>query len=148
MKIYLDTSVFSALFDERNPERQALTKDFFSVLNRYEVYISDLTIIEIEKTPDEILQDKMKEKIKENKVLTSDDNVQRLAEEYIKFEAVSEKYFADAFHIAVAVVNDLDIIVSWNFRHIVRRKTKDIVSMVNTKNNMKHIEIVTPAELL
>jgi len=48
----------------------------------------------------------------------------------------------------VAVVNDLDIVLSWNFRHIVRRKTKDIVNMVNTMQNQRHIEITTPGELL
>ncbi len=50
--------------------------------------------------------------------------------------------------LKASVVNNLDIVVSWNFRHIVRRKTKDIVAMVNTRNNFKHIEIMTPAELL
>ena len=148
MRIYLDTSVFSAFFDDRNPERQVLTMDFFSNLDRYDAYISDLTKIEIDKTPDIELRAKMQEKIVGIKTLQSNNEVQKLTEDYVKYEAVSEKYITDAFHIAVAVIHSLDIIVSWNFRHIVRRKTKDIVSMVNTKNNLKHVEIVTPAELL
>jgi hypothetical protein len=37
---------------------------------------------------------------------------------------------------------------SWNFKHIVRRKTKDIVRMVNTLNNLRQIKTITPAELL
>ncbi len=53
MKMYLDTSVISALFDDRNPERQALTEEFFSRIDIYDVYISELTIAEIESTPDQ-----------------------------------------------------------------------------------------------
>ena len=45
MKIYLDTSVVSALFDERNPERKELTKDFFSKIQGHDKYISDLSCI-------------------------------------------------------------------------------------------------------
>ena len=74
--------------------------------------------------------------------------MEQLSGEYVKQGAVPEKYPEDAYHIAVAVVNDLDIVPSWNFRHIVRRKTKDIVNMVNTMQNQRHIEITTPGELL
>jgi hypothetical protein len=82
MKVYLDTSVLPALFDARNPERQELTKEFFSRIDEHEVFISELT---------------------------------RVEGEYINQGAVSEKYPEDAYHIAVAVVNDLDIVLSWNF---------------------------------
>jgi predicted nucleic acid-binding protein len=148
MRIYLDTSVFSALFDVRNPERQELTKEFFSKIDEYEVFISNLTRIEIDKTPDKDLREKMQEQVSEITIVPSTSAVQQLTEEYIRYEAISGNYIEDAYHIAIAVVNNLDIVASWNFRHIVRRKTKDIVSMVNGKNNYKHVEIMTPAELL
>jgi len=148
MKVYLDTSVLSALFDARNPERQELTKEFFSRIDEHEVFISELTRVEIEETPDEELRDKMRGVITDFHVLPSQEAVEQLSGEYISQGAVSEKYPEDAYHIAVAVVNDLDIVLSWNFRHIVRRKTKDIVNMVNTMQNQRHIEITTPGELL
>ena len=47
-----------------------------------------------------------------------------------------------------AVANEMDALLSWNFKHIVRRKTRDIVKMVNTFNRLGQIEIMTPAELL
>jgi len=40
------------------------------------------------------------------------------------------------------------MVVSWSFRHIVRRKTRDVVNMVNTMHGYAHIEIVGPGELL
>ncbi|MEA1908908.1 MAG: hypothetical protein U9N43_07770 [Euryarchaeota archaeon] len=46
------------------------------------------------------------------------------------------------------MINEMDCILSWNFRHIVRRKTRVIVKMVNTIDKFRQIEIVTPAELL
>lgn len=71
-----------------------------------------------------------------------------LAEEYVRYGAVPEGYPEDAYHIAIAVMNDMDCILSWNFKHIVRRKTRDIVRMVNTLNGLRQIEIITPAEVL
>jgi len=148
MKIYLDTSVVSALFDERNPERKELTKDFFSKIQEHDTYISDLSRIEVDKTPDNVLREKMRGIIDTLRILPDDDVIEQLSKEYMRHGAIPEGYPEDAYHVAIAVVNNLDIVLSWNFRHIVRRKTKDIVNMVNTINNFQHIEIMTPAELL
>ena len=61
LKVYLDTSVISALFDDRNPERKSLTESFFREIENYKVYISDFTIAEIEKTPNNEIRKKMKD---------------------------------------------------------------------------------------
>ena len=92
MKVYLDTSVLSALFDARNPERQELTKEFFSRIDEHEVFISELTRVEIEETPDEELRDKMRGVIADVHVLPSQEAVEQLSGEYVKQGAVSEKY--------------------------------------------------------
>ena len=148
MKIYLDTSVISALFDDRNPERKVLTEEFFSEIRIYDTYIFELTIAEIERTPDQTLRDKMKQAVKGFSILEINESVEELAKEYIKYGAVPESYLEDAYHIAVAVLNEMDYLLSWNFRHIVRRRTKDVVRMVNTLRKQKQIEIIAPGELL
>lgn len=51
MKAYLDTSVISALFDERTPERQNLTKAAWDILDNYDVYISELVLDELSAAP-------------------------------------------------------------------------------------------------
>lgn len=61
LKIYLDTSVISALFDDRNPERKSLTESFFKDIESFAPSISEITIAEIERTPDPALRSKMKE---------------------------------------------------------------------------------------
>lgn len=81
-------------------------------------------------------------------VLSLTDDIKLLAKEYIKNGAVSEKYEEDAYHIAIAVLHDMDYLLSWNFKHLVRQKTRDAVNMVNTNNKLKKIEIITPAEIL
>ena len=148
LKIYLDTSVISALFDERNPERRALTELFFKDLDKYDIYISEIVVTEIEKTPDKILKDKMAEFSSRFSIIDVMDEVERLADEYISQQAIPGQYPEDAYHIALAVLNQMDYLLSWNFKHVVRRKTRDIVRMVNTLHGVRQIEIMTPAELL
>ena len=147
-KLYLDTSVISALFDERNPERRSLTESFFSEIENFEVFISTITIAEIENTPDKEIKEKMKDKITSFSVLTISDDVEELSIDIIESGAINKSYSEDAYHVAVAIINEMDFLLSWNFRHLVRRKTKDIVRMICTLNNLRQIEIITPAELL
>ena len=135
LKVYLDTSVISALHDKRNPERKVLTEAFFKKIENFEVHISDITIVEIEKTPDLEIQNEMKKSIKSFSICSLPEEIEWLIEEYVRYGAISENYKEDAYHIAVAVLNELDYLLSWNFKHIVRKKTKDIVRMVNTLNN-------------
>lgn len=148
MRVYLDTSVISALFDERNPERKSLTEAFFGEIENFEAFISEITVVEIERTPNTELRSKMKDAILQFSVLSLTDDVESLANLYIRYDGVPENYPEDAYHIAISVINEVDFLLSWNFKHIVRRKTKDIVRMVNTLNNFRQIEIITPAELL
>ncbi|MCL0057874.1 hypothetical protein M1N05_02255 [Dehalococcoidales bacterium] len=54
------------------------------------------------------------------------DDVEWIAGEYIRHGAVPEGYPEDAYHIAIAVINGVDCLLSWNFKHIVRRRTRDI----------------------
>ena len=71
-----------------------------------------------------------------------------LADAYIKNGAIPKSYPEDAMHIAIAAVNEIDYLLSWNFEHIVKIKTRKIISMVNTSLGYAHIEIITPAEII
>ncbi len=148
IKVYLDTSVISALFDETNPERKSLTEAFFKEVENFEVYISEVVDVEIERTLDIGLRNKMKEVSSKYSMLTLTDDVEWLANEYIRYEAIPRGYPEDVYHIAIVVINEIDFLLSWNFKHIVRRKTKEVVRMVNTIHRLKQVEIMTPAELL
>lgn len=81
MKIYLDTSVISALFDERNPERRSLTKAFFAEVGNFETFISEITVAEIEHTPDMEFRSKMMDAVSRFSVLSLNDDVEWIASE-------------------------------------------------------------------
>jgi predicted nucleic acid-binding protein len=62
-------------------------------------------------------------------------------------ERSPEHYKDDAIHVAVAVVNNTDLLISWNFRHLVKVKTRRMVNLVNEVLSYPHIEIIAPPEL-
>ncbi len=90
----------------------------------------------------------MKEVASQLPTIPLTDDVEWLANEYVRYGAIPKGYPEDASHIAIATLYEVDCLVSWNFKHIVRRKTKNIVRMVNTIHGLREIEILTPAELM
>ena len=145
-KIYLDTSVISALYDERTPERLSMTLSFWKQLNAYEVVISDLVLEELERANEQV-RDKMLAAIKDFIVLKVSKQAEELAQIYINQGIFPEKYFDDALHVALASVNQIGILISWIFTHLVKLKTRRLVSIVNLAENFIPVEIISPPEL-
>ena len=81
-------------------------------------------------------------------LLGIDLETEELAERYIKEGIIPEKYRSDALHIAVSVINGIDVIVSWNFEHIVKFKTRVMVDGVNKLLGYHEIEICSPEEVV
>ena len=147
-KVYLDTSVLSALFDDKNPERKNLTRIFFNQTENFQIFISDLTLAEIERTVNVQLKRKLQKLVDKFDVVKTNEDVERVAEEYIKQGEVPEGYPEDAYHIALTVIYEMDYLLSWNFRHIVRKRTIDVIRMVNTLHGLRQVEIMAPPEIL
>ena len=145
-KIYIDTSVISSIFDQRTPERMSLTKKMWENIDDYEVYISNIVIDELKAAPEE-KRKKFMDVISDFEILEVTDEVKELADEYIKEEIFPKKYYDDALHVAIATVNDIGYLLSWNFKHLVKVKTRKLVSLVNTKYDYSSIEIIVPPEL-
>jgi len=148
IRVYLDTSVLSALFDDRNPERQDLTKRFFDEIESFKVYISEVVLAEIDATKDAQLKGKLRNTAVYFEVLSIDEETRKLANEYVKHGAIPAEYSEDALHIAISTLNEIDYFLSWNFRHIVKVKTRRIVNMVNLSFGYPDLKIATPAELI
>jgi len=146
--LYLDTSVPSAYFDERTKERQEATIKFWdTVIPGYQVYISEITLGELENTINETLKSRLKKLVEGFKILKSNEAIKNLAQAYIVHNIVSEKYFDDALHVAIASFYDITYLVSWNFEHLVKVKTRKLVNSVNVLNGFGNIEIISPQEL-
>ena len=147
LKIYLDTSVFSSYFDERVKIRSEQTKIFWQKLVEYDGYISQIVLDELGAVTDDELGRKLMDLIKEFQKLDVDSEVEALADQYIKRGIFPEKYRDDALHLAVDTVNDMDILISWNFEHLVKRKTRLEANLANSLNGYKSIDIIVPPEL-
>jgi predicted nucleic acid-binding protein len=148
IKLYLDTSVISALFDEKNPQRQFLTQLFFENIEAFDTYVSEVVLAEIDETRDTRLRKKLRETAVSFKILSIDEESRKLADKYVGHGAIPSDYPEDALHISIATVNGVDYLLSWNFEHIVKIKTRKIVNMVNASLGYPDLEIVTPGELI
>jgi len=146
--IYLDTSVISALFDSRTPERQHLTKLFWEqAISSYNIYISEIVIDELNDVSDKSLQHELLNTIANFKVLNVSKEITDLANEYVSRNIIPQKHSVDAVHIAVAVFNGINYLVSWNFKHMVKVKTREQVMLVNSLLGYPILDIVAPPEL-
>ena len=79
--------------------------------------------------------------------LSLDIEAEHLADVYVEQGIIPLKYRTDGVHIAAAAVNDLDMIISMNFEHIVKRKTKIGTGNINALNGYRAVEICTPMEV-
>jgi len=146
-KVYLDTSVISSYFDEKCPERMALTREAWGIIMSYDVYVSTVNKREIDGNPSEGLKQKMTKLIDRFNVLELNEEAVRLANSYVKNGIFPEKFRDDALHVAVATAYDMEYLLSWNFRHIIKLKTKRMVNLVNLSSGYRQLEIITPPEL-
>lgn len=148
LRLYLETSVISNYFDKRDPHIHEETHKFWKKLKDFEVFVSPIVVQEVRETPDAVLRQKLERLAREFSILKVDNRqVARLVRAYIKARIVPEKYRTDAIHLAIATVGEIDILVSWNFEHLVKRKTRIEVNYVNEQLGYKTIEILAPAEL-
>ena len=147
-KVYLDTTVPSAYHDDRTPDRQRLTKQFWTErLPDFECVISTIVLIEINDTPDAERRDNIEGLIDDFEVLEFGEEAYELAQEYVERGIFPEKYTSDANHVAIAVVNGIGYFASWNFKHLVKVNTRREVNLVNALLGYQQIEIIAPPEL-
>jgi predicted nucleic acid-binding protein len=150
LRLYLETTVFNYYFDEDRDGHEDTVRLFESIGNgEYEAYTSIFATIEILKAHDPKKTNMMDliEKYKVN-ILESDGESMRIANLYIQNGIIPIKYRLDAVHIAIASVNGLDCVMSFNYKHINKLKTKRMVENINLIEGYKGITICTPMEVL
>ena len=116
---------------------------------KYEAFTSTYVTDELENAP-ETKRDKMMRLITEYDitVLAPNDEAVRVANIYVSEGVLPIKHRTDALHIAIETVNDLDMIISMNFEHIVKRKTKIATGSINVLNGYRAVEIYNPMEVI
>ena len=150
-RIYLETTVFNFFFADDAPDKRADTLRLFEEIaqGKYEPYTSEFVLGELQRTS-EPKRGQMLELISQYGIvaLPGNDELQRLADIYVAEGIIPLKYLTDAIHIAATTVYDLDFIVSYNFRHIVKMKTITMTEAVNLRERYRRIGIYSPTEVI
>lgn len=145
--VYVDTSVIGGVFDE---EFSAHSKLFFErvISGEYKIIVSDILEQELEKAPEQILS--FFASIPEEAIIRVELNeaADSLALEYLLAEVVGATSRTDCQHIAIATIINADILISWNFKHIVNINRIRGYNSVNLLNGYKQLEIRNPREII
>ena len=146
LTLYLDTSVIGGYFDE---EFMPDTKQLFSEIQmgRYNIVISDLTLKELIKAPENVRTLLRDLAINFNETIATDECME-LAMEYMTENVVGQSSMDDCIHIATATVHKVDVLVSWNFKHIVNIHRIRGYNAVNMKKGYQTIDIRSPNNLI
>lgn len=146
-RIYLDTSVFGGYFDD---EFQEFTKPLFARINSGEFTIIFSTMLEgeLELAPEKVRQ-LVREIENENAEFVEETNeAVELATEYIAENVVGKTSYPDCLHIALATIHQADMLISWNFKHIVNIQRIRGYNSINIKNGYKQLEIRSPRDII
>ena len=145
LRIYIENSVIGGYFDEEFQEHtRKLFNDFRN--RKYKPVISSHVIAELENgAPENIIENL--QTLNYEEIIVNEEMVE-LAEKYMEHKIVSKHYYSDALHIAVATVNCIDVLVSWNFKHIVNLNKIKQFNSVNIKEGYSILEIRTPREVI
>lgn len=146
MKVYVDTSVFGGFFDR---EFSKPSKVFFDQIKRqrFTLVTSPVVQAKIEPSPENVrkLFDTM---MRMADIVKVDNAALALQESYLKQGIITENSSNDALHIALATTAKCDLIVSWNFKHIVHCEKIPKYNAVNTLQGYSEIGIFSPLEVI
>lgn len=146
MRIYIDTSVVGGYYDA---EFEIATKEFFKNVEtgEFTLVISELLEAELLRAPEHVRNHLGKYSTKRFEKVELTEEAKELADHYIAEQVVGKTSKADCQHIAIAILNKVDVLVSWNFKHIVNLKRIRGYNSVNLKFKYSILEIRTPKEI-
>jgi hypothetical protein len=146
-RIYVDASVVGGCEDEEFAADSARLMECF-VRGDFVLVVSTLTLQELAAAPNEVRRHlaSVPEAHIESRQL--DTEARELAEAYIAAGVITANMRADAQHIAIATVARVDVLVSWNFKHIVNLYRIHGYNSVNLRKGYPTLEIRAPREVL
>ena len=146
-RIYLDTSVIGGYYDTEFEEDTRILFEKIK-LEQFHVVLSDITEGELQEAP-EMIRNLFIELSAglATKIELTEEAVQ-LADTYLAEKVVGKTSRVDCFHIALATIHQVDILVSWNFKHIVNVQRIRGYNAVNMKMGYPTIDIRSPKEII
>ena len=152
-KVYIETTVVSYLVARSSADailnaRQRATRQFWEdSSDNFELVVSDIVITEI-RQGNEIAAQRRIDALAGLTVLDLTPEAVVLALELINAGAVPQESLPDAQHIAVAVVNGIEYLTSWNYKHIVNETKRQHIDRICRAAGYQPIILCTPAELI
>lgn len=147
IRLYLDTSVIGGCCDEEF--KAASLKLLDEVRNGKSVgVISDIVLQELAEAPPNVSALVMKSANIRWEYVEEDSDAEQLAQGYLDAGVVPQRFRNDCRHVAVATVCEVDVLVSWNFRHIVRYDKIRMFNAVNLAQGYRTLEIRSPLEVV
>lgn len=145
LRVYIDTSVVGGYFDD---EFEDDTKAFFErIFNKeFLVHFSEISETELSLAPEFVKQLKSRIPADCYKYIELDEEARVLAKMYIDEKILGAASLNDAYHIAIATINRLDVLVSWNFKHIVNYDKIKLFNSINLRLGYPIIDIRSPRE--
>jgi len=147
LRVYLDTSVLSAYLDDRLPQRQDDTRQFWERREEFELCTSTIAQGELRRTEPEALRQRLLEVLAELTLYELTAEMRQLASLYVRHGVFTWKMRRDALHVAAATLLRQDVLVSWNFAHLVNRRRRVLLSQMNADLGLRTPEILAPPEL-
>jgi len=145
-RIYVDTSVIGGCCDPEFQEwSRGLLSDF--QLGIFLLFLSELTDAEIQDAPDEVKNAYAQFRECTDRILELSSEAIELAGAYLNHNILTHNFRDDARHIAIATVAGVDLLVSWNFKHIVNFEKIQKFNAVNIELGYKPILIYSPREV-
>jgi len=146
-RIYVDTSVFGGYFE---PEFEFWSKQLFDgiIIGDIKMLYSQMSEIELENAPKRVREILLKIPIEHIEFLPITEQATNLADKYISENVVGKTSRPDCIHIAIATLNNADLLASWNFKHIVNITRIKGYNGVNKLEGYNLLEIRTPREIL
>lgn len=145
-RVYVDTSVIGGCHDaEFSLWSIGLMKDFR--LGNLKPVVSSVVDAEIQDAPDKVKETYHELIEVDHEFLDVTDEAVTLADTYVKRGILTSKYAEDALHIALASVANVDVLVSWNFKHIVHFDKIRQFTAINIERGYKPLQIYSPREV-
>jgi predicted nucleic acid-binding protein len=146
-RIYIDTSIVGGYFDE---EFKEATIKLFERLDNNEIIfvVSDLLDLELINAPQQVREHLFKYSPDKFQRVELTEEAVKLADTYIDEKVVGKTSLEDCRHIALATIHKVDVLASWNFKHIVNLDRIKGYNSVNLRLGYSMIEIRSPKDLV
>lgn len=154
LRIYLDTSVINFLFADDAPDFRKITEEFFAKYSRsYDLYISKTVLLEMDRTRNVEHRRRLMETVRRYPitVLPNDERraaIELLVARYIERGIIPSARIEDALHVAFATVFEMDILLSWNFKHLANVNKEAKILTVNSEEGYRYpLRLLSPLEV-